>query len=59
MARDQHSPASAPSRRSIVTNLPRQRGLSPVNGAIRDRCDTVITPATAKIVPWHVDLPDL
>lgn len=38
--------ASAPSRRSSVTNLPKQRGLSPVNGAIKDGSDAVITPTT-------------
>ena len=40
--------ASAPSRRSAVTSLPKQRGLSPVNGAIQDGSDAVITPATAR-----------
>lgn len=38
--------ASAPSRRSTVTGLPNRRGLSPVNGAIQDGSDAVITPAT-------------
>lgn len=38
--------ASAPSRRSAVTSLRKQRGLSPVNGPIQDGCDAVITPAT-------------
>lgn len=35
-----------PSRGSAVTSLPKQRGLSPVNGAIQDGSDAVITPAT-------------
>ena len=39
---------SAPSRRSAVTSLPNCRGLSPVNGAIQDGSDAVITPATAR-----------
>jgi hypothetical protein len=38
--------ASAPSRRSAVRSLRKQRGLSPVNGPVQDGCDTVITPAT-------------
>lgn len=41
---------SAPSRRSAVTNLPKARGLSPVNGAIQDGSDAVITPDTVKII---------
>lgn len=40
--------ASAPSRRNAATNLPKQRGLSPVNGAIQDGSDAVITTATAR-----------
>lgn len=40
--------SSAPSRRSAVTCLPKQRGLSPVNGAIQDEADAVITPVTAR-----------
>lgn len=40
--------ASAPSRRSTVTSFPKQRGLSPVNGAIQDGSDAVITPATPR-----------
>jgi hypothetical protein len=40
--------ASAPSRRSTVTSLPKRRGLSPVNGAIQDGSDAVITPATSR-----------
>jgi len=39
---------SAPSRRSAVMSLPNCRGLSPVNGAIQDGSDAVITPATAR-----------
>lgn len=39
---------SAPSRRSAVTSLPNRRGLSPVNGAIQEGSDAVITPATAR-----------
>lgn len=38
--------ASAPSRRSTVTSFPKARGLSPVNGAVQDDSDAVITPAT-------------
>lgn len=38
--------ASAPSRRSTVTDFPKARGLSPENGAIQDGSDAVITPAT-------------
>lgn len=40
--------ASAPSRRSCVTNVPKQRGLSPVNGATQEGSDAVITPDTAR-----------
>jgi hypothetical protein len=40
--------ASAPSRRRAVTSLPKQRGLSPVNGPIQDGCDAVITAATSR-----------
>lgn len=40
--------ASASSRRNAVTNLPKQRGLSPVNGAVQDDSDAVITTATAR-----------
>lgn len=36
------------SRRTAVTNLPKQRGLSPVNGPIQDGSDAVITPATSR-----------
>lgn len=39
--------SSAPSRRSIVTNLLKQRGLSPVNGVIHAGCVAVITAVTA------------
>ncbi len=38
--------ASAPSRLRTVTSFPNCRGLSPVNGAIQDGSDAVITPAT-------------
>ncbi len=38
---------SAPSRRSMVSSLPKQRGLSPANGAIQDGSDAVITVATS------------
>ena len=41
--------ASAPSRRSTVTSLPKTRGLSPVNGSIQEGSDAVITPATDKM----------
>jgi hypothetical protein len=37
---------AAPSRRSAVISLPNCRGPSPVNGAIQDDSDAVITPAT-------------
>ncbi len=37
---------SAPSRRSAVTSLPNWRGLNPLNGAIQEGCDAVITPDT-------------
>lgn len=40
--------ASAPSRRRTVTGFPKARGLSPVNGAIQDGSDAVITPATPR-----------
>lgn len=40
--------ASAPSRRNAATNLPKQRGLSPVNGAMQDGSGAVITTATAR-----------
>lgn len=39
---------SAPSRRSAVISFPNCCGLSPVNGAIQERSDTVITPDTAR-----------
>ena len=39
---------SAPSRRNAVINLPNCRGLSPVNGAIQDGSDAVITSATTR-----------
>lgn len=39
--------ASAPSCRSCVTNVPKQQGLNPVNRAIQDGRDAVITPVTA------------
>lgn len=39
---------SAPSRRSAVISLPNCRGLSPVNGAIPDDSDAVITPDTPR-----------
>lgn len=41
---------SAPSRRSAVTNLPKTRVLRPVNGAIHDGSDAVITPDTVEII---------
>ena len=34
--------------RSLVTSLPKQRGLSPVNGPIQDGCDAVITAPTSR-----------
>jgi hypothetical protein len=37
--------ASAPWRRRTVISFPNARGLSPVNGAIQDGSDAVITPA--------------
>ena len=40
--------ASAPFRRGTVTSLPKFRGLSPVNGAVQDGSDAVITPATGR-----------
>ncbi len=40
--------ASAPSRRSTVTSFPNCLGLSPLNGAIQDGSDAVITPATPR-----------
>lgn len=40
--------SSAPSLRSAVTSLPKQRGLSPVKGAVQDGADAVITPVTAR-----------
>jgi hypothetical protein len=40
--------SSAPSLRRAVTSLSKQRGLSPVNGAIQDGADAVITPVTAR-----------
>jgi hypothetical protein len=36
------------SRRTAVTGLPKQRGLSPVNGVVQDGSDAVITPATPR-----------
>ncbi|ROQ59249.1 hypothetical protein EDD93_6639 [Streptomyces sp. 840.1] len=44
--------ASAPSRRGTVTNFPNGPGLSPVNGAVQDGSDAVITPDTTKIASW-------
>jgi hypothetical protein len=41
---------SAPSRRSAVISLPNCRGLSPVNGAIHEGSDVVITPAMQRII---------
>ncbi len=40
--------ASAPWRRKTVTSFRKARGLSPVNGAIQDGSDAVITPATRR-----------
>lgn len=40
--------ASAPSRRGTVTSSPKARRLSPVNGAVQDGSDPVITPATPR-----------
>jgi hypothetical protein len=37
---------SAPSRRNPLTSFPNGRELSPVNGAIQEGSDAVITPAT-------------
>lgn len=45
-------PESAPSRRNWVTNLPKARGFSPVNGSIQDGVDAVITPAAGKIISF-------
>lgn len=42
------STGSAPSRRSAVTGFPNCRGPSPVNGAIQEGSDTVITPDTPR-----------
>ncbi len=36
------------SRRTTVTNLPKQRGLSPENGAIQDGSNAVITAGTTR-----------
>ncbi|GIG63653.1 hypothetical protein Lfu02_80250 [Longispora fulva] len=45
--------ASAPPRRCTVTSFPKQRGLSPVNGAIQEGSDAVITPVTLRSSqPW-------
>jgi hypothetical protein len=60
------APRSAPADR-VRTCTPQHRhqlaetaGAQPgETGAIQDGCDAVITPAAAKIVPWHVHLPDL
>lgn len=38
----------APPRRRAVSNSPKPRGLSPVNGAVQDGSDAVITPATSR-----------
>lgn len=38
---------SAPSRRNAVISLPNCRGLSPLNGAMQEGSDAVITPVTA------------
>lgn len=38
---------STPSRRSVVSSLPKQRGLSPANGVIQDGSDAVIALATS------------
>ncbi|GAA5023655.1 hypothetical protein GCM10023335_56600 [Streptomyces siamensis] len=37
---------------TTVTNLPKQRGFSPENGAIHDGSDAVITPATTRSSQW-------
>lgn len=37
---------STPARRNTVTGFANWRGLSPVNGAIQDDSDAVITPVT-------------
>jgi hypothetical protein len=50
--------ALALSRRSRVTNLSKARGLSPVNGAIQEGSDAVITPAMAKIMTQQDHLRD-
>jgi hypothetical protein len=42
--------ASAPSRRRTVTSSAKARGLSPVNGAIHEDSDAVITPAIRQII---------
>ncbi len=48
--------SATPSRRSAVTNLPKQRGLSPVNGAVQEGPCAVITPSTARSSHWsHLD----
>ncbi|GGZ32307.1 hypothetical protein GCM10010365_61340 [Streptomyces poonensis] len=50
--------ASAPSRGRCVTNLLKARGLSPVNGAVQDDSDAVITPDTVKIIAGQDHLRD-
>jgi hypothetical protein len=48
--------APASSRQSAVTNLRKQRGLSPVDGNIQDDSDAVITPATSRSSHWTARL---
>lgn len=43
---------SAPSRRKTITSLPNRRGLSPVNGAVQEGSDAVITPAIPRSSHW-------
>ncbi|GAA2694535.1 hypothetical protein GCM10009864_81680 [Streptomyces lunalinharesii] len=39
----------------MLTNSSKQRGFSPVNGAIQEGSDAVITPGTIEIIPQHDD----
>lgn len=48
-----HRGPFALSPRITVTNVPKQSGLSPVNLAVQDGSDAVITPATATTMLWH------
>jgi hypothetical protein len=44
---------STPARRNTVTSFANWRGLSPVNGAVQDDPDAVITPAMARSFHWR------